>query len=162
MSRPNTIQISPVVVNFSCYASGKWAEHFLIAAQSFPGDIKFSPVPYFLCCQSLELGLKAFLLLKGVPKKDLKKRTFGHNLVVLLAKAKSLDLQEFVSISAHDENLIAEINQFYDIPGGRRLQYIDVGWAAEGFKGLPQLAELAGLVTRVVTDPKLKAMYLEA
>jgi hypothetical protein len=160
MSRSITLKMTnPIVINFSCYASGKWAEHFLIAAQSFPANIKFSPVPYFLYCQALELSLKAFLLLNGVSKGDLKKKALGHNLVALLAKAKTLNLEKFVMVSEKDEKLVAMVNDFYDIPGKRRLQYIDVGWALNAFEGLPQLTELAGLVSRVVTEPSLKAMY---
>jgi hypothetical protein len=162
VSHVYSIKLPTIKFNLSCYASGKWAEHFFLAEQHFPKDIGFSPVPYFLNCQSLELGLKAFLLLRGTTKEDLKRKPFGHNLESLLAKAKSLNFGQFVTVDSQDEVLVAKVNKFYDVPGGKSLQYIDVGWAAHGFEGLPDLGDLEKFVQKVVTNAGLKKMYLEA
>jgi hypothetical protein len=43
---------------------------------------------YFLLGQSIELSLKAFLLGRGVPLKELRSRKYGHNLETLLDEAR--------------------------------------------------------------------------
>ena len=102
------------------------------------------------------------MLLKGLAKDNLKKKSFGHNLVALLAKARTLNLEDFVTISQQDEKVIAMTNAFYDIPGRRRLQYVEVEWVLAAFKGLPELTDLAGLVTRIVSESKLLTLYRNA
>lgn len=77
----------PIAANFTCYAHSELADHFLLAAAGIPTRVKFSLVRYFLCCQALELGLKAFLSLKGLSNSDLKK--IGHDLVALLDRARA-------------------------------------------------------------------------
>ena len=59
----------------------------------------FSPVPYYLYCHSLELGLKAFLLTKGATKHELK-NVLRHNLRKILPEARARGLEQTVPFAA--------------------------------------------------------------
>jgi len=50
-------------------------------------DERWSPVDRFLACRSIELGLKAFLSLKGRALDELAEGVFGHDLDNLLTEA---------------------------------------------------------------------------
>lgn len=65
-------------------------------------------------------------------------------------------------MTAAEAEMLRAANKFYDSQGGKRLQYINVGWAGQAFKGLPNLSELRTLVIRVVRSRELKALYLTA
>jgi hypothetical protein len=164
MSGSVTVERPTLVINFSCYVHSEWANHFLLAISGIPQKrVSFTPVRYFLCCQALELGLKAFLSLNGVSNRDLKER-FGHDLVRLLSDARANGLDTFIKVSGTDTKLVQQANNFY--PSGKasrkRFQYIDVGWAGGGFQGIPDFDPLRAFTTRVVRNRKLKAMYRAA
>src|SRR4051812_23518161 len=82
------IQMGPgPTFNLTCYGFHLWAEDFLSAEKLYaPTARRGSYVPQFLCCQAIELSLKAFLSLKGFPRKKLRTE-FGHNLVKLYEEA---------------------------------------------------------------------------
>lgn len=55
------------------------------------GNEIIAPIPVlYLSAQSIELGLKSFLVFKGVPLDDLPKRKLGHDLIKCLKKADEL------------------------------------------------------------------------
>ena len=60
-------------------------------------------VPYLLLCQATELGLKAFLLSRGMTKHDLRSK-FGHNLTKLLGEAKSRGLDKYPQVQRRQED----------------------------------------------------------
>ena len=75
-----------------------YASQYLTAALTAGTEAGFSPVPYYLCCHSLELSMKAFLVLKGLdPYKEIKK--LGHDLEEILTKARGLGLERLFSRS---------------------------------------------------------------
>ena len=65
---------------------------------------------YIVTFHAIELGLKAFLVSKGITEKELRKRPFGHNLVRLFAEAKSRGMS--LSIP-NAEDFIAWINEWH-------------------------------------------------
>lgn len=54
---------------------------------------------YFLLGRSIELSLKAFLLHKGMPISELRKKRYGHDLKALLAKSRDQDIEHFVKLA---------------------------------------------------------------
>jgi HEPN domain-containing protein len=76
-----TIALGGVHANLTCYGFHIWAEDFLEASKAYVAIArKGSLVAHFLCCQSFELSLKAFLSLKGASRRTLARKPFGHNL----------------------------------------------------------------------------------
>lgn len=136
-------------VNLTCYGLHVWAEDFLAASRVYaPAARKGSFVQHFLCCQSIELSLKAFLSLRGMSRKKLKRR-FGHNVTKLLHEAVQRGLGEFVEITPADVSLIQVANQWYDSPDGKRFQYFDVGDVLRAFKGAPDPSAIETLAERL-------------
>ncbi len=143
--------ISPIW--FHRYASefATWARK----AHDGMGD-NFSPVPYYLCCRSLELVLKAFLLAKGVSQRELMKRDLGHDLCKILLKAKNLDLEKEVPLTSHWEAEVEKANDYYADKG---FEYLDVATAGRGYPNLPNLDILNELVSTLLTNLKDVCLY---
>jgi hypothetical protein len=143
-----TVAVTGVQTNLTCYGFHVWAEDFLIAEKLYaPTARKGSHVAHFLCCQSIELSLKAFLSLKGMSRKELK--NLGHNMHKLYVGARRDGLDELVPLQPRDESLVQAANGWYDTPGGKRLQYFGLVDAMTGFKGSPDLASLEELAARL-------------
>ena len=151
-AEPGHLYISP----FGFFYYGK---EFFNAAKGFKQSAHYSPVPYFLYCRSIELVLKAFLLGKGVPKKDLpKKNLYCHDLGKILKKAQEMGLREFVKITPDQEKEILKANKYYDSNKG--FEYFDVTKAATGYLELPDLLLLEKAAAELVTY--LKSFCLNA
>jgi hypothetical protein len=116
MTQPKgqTIELPTIVSNFSCYGFFRVGRDFETAAVAAESAIsEFSLVPYFLHCQAIELGLKAFLSLKGAKRAELKgNATAGHNLVALLESA------ERAGLTAHMQFSVAERDGSVPSSGG--------------------------------------------
>src|SRR5258706_5708298 len=139
-----------------------WAGDFLHAAKaSIETARRGSVVQHFLCCQSIELGLKAYLLLKGRTRKELANtRRFGHQLDRLLKVCESERIGKHVPITDDDRRLIQEAGSWYVNPD-KRLPYFQVLDALRGFRDLPPLEQLAELTGRM-QPPEMERLYLEA
>ena len=139
-TEPGHIHISP----FGFFLYGK---DFFDAAKGFKQPEHYSPVPYFLYCRSIELLLKAFLLGKDVPKKDLK-NVYGHDLGIILKKAQEMDLREFVKITPEQEKEISRANKYYAFKG---FEYFEFTKAVTGYPELPDLLLLEKAAAELVT-----------
>lgn len=138
--------------NLTCYGFHVWAEDFLAAEKLYaPTARKGSHVSQFLCCQSIELSLKAFLSLKGATRTTLR-TDFGHNLVKLYEEAVAKGLGAFVTLQPGDSDVVATANSAYDSRAGKRLQYFDVYDALTAFRSLPELAGLEDLANRMQSN----------
>ena len=117
------IKLPVVEGHLTCYGFHVWAGDFLAAAKAYaPTARSGSFVQHFLCCQSIELSLKALLSLRGAERKELWPRAMGHNLANLLAAAQAKNLAEYVATTVADMSLLAAATAWYDSPS-RRLQY---------------------------------------
>jgi len=135
------IDITP----FGFYHYGK---EFFDAALGIKQSTKYSPVPYYLYCHSIELFLKSFLLVKGVTKKELKDtKNYGHNLEKILKKTIELGLNEFVQIKPEQEEEILKANEYYNVPR-KGFEYFEV---VRGIKEYPELPDLS-LLKRVAYE----------
>jgi hypothetical protein len=64
--------------------------------------------------RALELGLKAYLVHRGVPLKDLGNSwKFSHNLEACLAEAERLGLSGHVAIRDQDRDIVRVVNAVY-------------------------------------------------
>ena len=141
--------VSPI--GFHQYAADfvKWADR----ASAEPSQF-FSPVPYYLYCHSIELSLKAFLLARGITKKKLKDRRYGHDLIALLNKAKQLGLEDIVPIRPEWESELSKANDYYF---HKEFEYFNVGFFANGLPLLVDLRELSQVLIK-----SLKRVCLDA
>jgi hypothetical protein len=113
-----TLSPGPLQVNLTCYGFHVWSEDYLAAARAYsPVARQGSLVGHFLCCQSIELSLKEFLSLKGVTRRTLEGKPFGHNLERLFDESGQQGLDKFVTLNPSDASTIQIANAWYDIPG---------------------------------------------
>ena len=104
----HVIKVEPANYFVSPYFFILYAEDFLAASHSHEAPRAFSPVEYYLACHSMELSLKAYLLLRGIPKDEIRKRHYGHNLDNILEKCLELGIAELVEIAETETNGIRE------------------------------------------------------
>lgn len=141
------IKAPPMVLHISPLGFHHYAAEFLRASHGFQNKDSFSPVPYYLYCRSIELVLKAFLLAKGVSKKELKGRKLGHDLERVLEKACSMGLDEVVSISTQHREELKKANAYYASKG---FEYFEVTRTVTGYRNLPALPILTDLASLLV------------
>ncbi|HUG98257.1 MAG TPA: hypothetical protein VMQ83_03695 [Gammaproteobacteria bacterium] len=99
----------------------KYATDFLAAAKSFENlSHRFSPVPYYLVCRSIELSLKAYLYSRGVARKGLK--SLSHDLEEALSEAEAKSLSSHIQISPDERNALICANQLYR---GKEFEYFE-------------------------------------
>lgn len=147
---PRNTAITPAtaVVNISPIGFHHYASEFSTSARQAQAGLgsTFSPVPYYLYCHSLELGLKAFLLAKGVTKHELKYR-LGHDLRKIPRKARGRGLEQTVPFSAHWRDELRKANNYYASKG---FEYFGVNAAVRGYPQLPALDVLNEIVTTLL------------
>jgi hypothetical protein len=87
-----TMTTNPIIY---AYDALDRAEEFFVAFQQLP------PLPrgrwiswprYFLLCHAVEIGLKAFLVSRGVPEPELRTAKFGHKIAPLMLEARDKGL----------------------------------------------------------------------
>jgi hypothetical protein len=140
----------------SPYGFHRHGSEFVAAARAVDFESKFSPVPYYLYCHGIELLLKAFLLVRGVPKPYLKKK-FGHNLEAALRQAEDLGLRAAVPIGARERAELLKANAYYMDKG---FEYFDVGSAVTRYQDLPDLPTLDAVAGRLIDG--LRQICLDA
>ena len=123
-------------------------EYFNYADQFESPGKQFSPVPYFLYCQSIELLLKAWLAAHGVPYADLRSRKFGHNLETLLSHSEEKGLSDLVRVTPQRTENIVLANAFY-LPW--KFNYTDIDTVAGGEDKLPNLSILKRFASALIS-----------
>jgi len=147
-----TIKADPIHVHISPYGLFYYGKEFFNAAKGVVQSTKYSPVPYYLYCHSIELLLKSFLLVEGVPKKELKKqKLYGHDLEKILKGAQKLGLSKFVKIRPEQGKEILKANEYYNIPH-KGFEYFEVVQAVTGYPELPDLSLLEKVASELVTN----------
>ena len=151
------IKVQPMVLHISPLGFHRYAAEFLRAAQVFKINDGFSPAPYYLICRSIELALKAFLLVKGVPKKSLKEKNLGHDLEKVLKKAISMGIDNVLPISRQHRKEVRKANTYYASKG---FEYFEVIRAVTGYRNLPDLPALSDFASLLIA--KLEPICLQA
>lgn len=110
--QPIALQGSNTVVRVDGYWLRHYAGDFLAAAKDFEPPVnRFSPVPYYLICHSIELSLKSFLFSVGFNKAD--RRRLNHDLERALRSAEDNGLSTHLQPTAYDRELIRKANRLY-------------------------------------------------
>ena len=133
--------------HLSPYAFVSYAEDFYDAAISHDSNKHFSPVSYYLICHSIELLLKAFLLLKGVSRGQLRARDMGHNLVNILDKCKESGLSEFYLFDETKSNEILKLNEWYCRKG---FEYFELQNLVDSHQKLPSLPTIKNIAAELI------------
>lgn len=108
----HVIQPHDVVAHIDGYWLRHYATDFFAAYQTFEAPKnRFSPVPYFLICRSIELSLKSFLFSAGFKKKDRKK--LNHDLEKALGMAEDNGLGTHLEITSKDREALKKANMLY-------------------------------------------------
>ncbi len=148
MSGHVTVKVGTQQVNLSPYGFNHYAAEYLAVARSVEVGSSFSPVPYYLYCRCLELGLKAFLLLKGFTKNELK-RKLSHDLDAIIVKAESLGLSDFLVLSDEEKYEISKANKYYS---NKDFEYFNVLNVSQGHSQLPNLRDLDNIGARIIDN----------
>ncbi len=112
---PIMIKPEPAVFKISPLGFHKYSAEFLQIAKLAPISSEFSPVTYYLYCHALELILKAYLLVNNMTIKELIK--IGHDLDILLKKARGYRINRHVTITQEYSNELNKVNKFYSSKG---------------------------------------------
>jgi HEPN domain-containing protein len=156
-------QISPEVESAMTSASGARtnAERLLTSAEGFvsvadaavagAGSHAFdgprTAVLFFMFAQAAEIAVKAWLVMVGVPLRNLpNSHLYGHDLEKILTKAKARGFAPTVELS---ERQLSLLNQVYD--AAKKLQYP----VADGFV-LPPCAATREMVDAFITSATIK------
>jgi hypothetical protein len=115
-SKIETLSLFGLRVSFGPVGLIVLAEHYAVAADVVRNSLvgqRWSPVEKFLACRSIELGLKAFLSLKGRALEELAGGLYGHDLENLLKQAEDEGLQEMTSLTTDERAAIHFAQKYY-------------------------------------------------
>jgi len=133
--------VGGIKVNLSPDAFRMGAEHYYKCYLDFKPPHKFSPLPYFLLCRSLELLIKSFHL--NTKSQDDVKSSFGHDLISayegLAKKYKILTSDEYEELQTASE--------LYSTKG---FEYFNPEDALRGYSNYPDLAILHIISTKML------------
>jgi len=125
-----------------------YAQSFLTAARSLPPPtVPFEPARPYLVCHAIELGLKAFLSLRGAAMLELADGSYGHNLEAILQKAEENDLKTTVSFTNGHRAAIRLASIYY---AGKVFEYPAVGEAISCYPSMPPIDILFDAATVLV------------
>ena len=132
----------------SPYGFVSYSKDFYEAAINHSSSRNFSPASFYLFGRSLELSFKAFLLLRGVTRKQLPKRSLGHDLEKILKKCQVYGLHNFLSLNLEEEMQIRRLNEWYCRKG---FEYFEIENLIQNHKNLPTALQLSGLTFKLIT-----------
>ena len=146
--KTKVLKIETGVINISPFGFQYFASEFLNTAKSYPTKDRFTPVPYYLYCRSLELSVKAFLLLKGKSKKFIKNKV-GHDLLIGFKEAEKLNLGKLLQVKQSEKIELEKANEYY---ASKSFEYFDITKVMHGYPALPDLDILDSLAERLVEN----------
>jgi len=129
------INVETAKIRINPFGFHKYACDYLDSADKWTGEIRYSPVPYFLYCRAIELGLKAYLLSKD-KKLAWIKNTLGHDLTKGLKNARLNSLDDLFDTTDNEAREIEIANNYYKTKG---FEYFVILNHITGLKGLPSL-----------------------
>lgn len=144
-----TIEMTPQsrdAINASPYIFRLSAQDYLECFDDYKEPRRGSAVPYFLCCRSIELSLKALHLLKQ--SREEVKENYGHNLAnsyeELVEKQKILEDDELA--------LLRDASDIYKPKGFEYIDVLDVLKSNARFPDLSKLRALAGKLLNSIPE----------
>lgn len=154
----DTVQLQPreIVVSVDAHWLRRFAEDFLSAYRSFSSpESRYSPVPHFLVCRSIELSLKSFLRARGVLRNE--RKTIGHNLESALDKALDLGLKDYMEVTVEDREALAAANRLYRKKEFEYFESLDLVFEKSCQPDILPLADLAMKLVNAIEDPVREA-----
>jgi hypothetical protein len=142
----STIQPPAASSHITPYGFANIARHFLETERAIDGVYTFSVVPYYLLAHSIELGLKAFILIEG-ESLDFVKDKLRHNLEKALKKADAMGLSSMIKMEQDEHDALIKANKYY---AGKGFEYFQVIQAARGYPDLPELGCLRSFAQRLI------------
>jgi hypothetical protein len=136
---------------FSPFGFISYSEDFYEACCSHVTPRPFSPAKYYMACRSIELSLKAFLLLKGVTRHQLKKKPLQHDLHEILKRCKELGISSLVSMCSSQELHIEALNKWYARKGFEYFELENLGGTP--LPSITEVQELANLLIEGLKEP---------
>jgi hypothetical protein len=142
--------VETATINWSTFGLIFTAEKFLRAARvvitlESGEEGGWHPVGKYLACHSIELSLKAFLMLKG--ETLVGARRYSHRIAQLLAVCQKQNLKELVPLTEPERREIKRADPYYD---GKVFEYPFIGQAARAYPGDPDVAPLLSAAERLV------------
>ena len=131
---PRHVNASPVFFKMLADQFLEWYDAYKPA--------KFSIIPYFLCCRTIELALKSVHLEKQTQKAM--KMIYQHDLEKLYDKLP-VEKQTFTE---NEVKLLRKANAKYKL---KHFEYMQVYDAGVGFSNFPSLEDLARLARKATT-----------
>ena len=135
----------------------EFGKDFYNAFCAYKPDRKYSPSSYYLICRAIELSFKAYLLAKGINRKNLKSKSLGHNLVSILRKSKELGIDSVISLTGDEIANLKKANSWYADKG---FEYFQLRNLIRDDNKLPDVEVLKDLVEKLFE--KLQPVCLEA
>ncbi len=156
--QPIALRGNNVVASVDGYWLRHYAGDFLSAAKDFKAPVnRFSPVPYYLICHSIELSLKSFLFTAGFKKAD--RRRLNHDLEKALRASEDNGLGIHLPIVANDRELIRRANRLYPKKEFEYFESLETIYDPHDFK-IDELALFAQKLFDGIEDP-VRASVLE-
>lgn len=153
----HVLKVNDADIHVDAWWLWRYAGDFLAASASFePPANRFSPVPCYLVCRSLELALKAFLFLAGFKKRQ--RKAIGHNLETALSKAEECGLGALLDITARDRELIREANRLYSNKEFEYFESLETVYDPLPFD-LSELESFARRLIEAVESPVRKPVF---
>ncbi|MBU0622750.1 MAG: hypothetical protein KJ795_13010 [Gammaproteobacteria bacterium] len=128
-------------INMSPMAFHRWATHYYKCRQDFQSPHSFSPVPYFLLCRAIELGLKSKHL--EDKRQQEVKNEFGHN----LAKSYQALPVTAQQLSVDDFSILEHASAIYASKG---FEYFNPEDALTSYSRFPDIAALDSIAKRLI------------
>ena len=126
----------------------RYSSEFLEVRKNTQLKQGFWPVRYYLIGHALELALKAFLLVKKVPIKEIKSKSLGHNLNSIIERAERLELSNLISIAANERYEFIKECAYYK---EKEFEYFGPNAAPlGGYKSLPYVDVLIAFCERIL------------
>jgi hypothetical protein len=135
------IKLPSIEANLSPEAFHISATHYYKCRQDFQCPDRFSPVPYFLLCRSIELELKSRHL-KYKRQKQVKKE-FGHDLT---KSYEGLDRADQI-LNTSEKDVLKKANDIY---AGKGFEYFVALDALTAYSRYPDLEDLDSMAKELL------------
>jgi len=136
------VKVSPVKWPEAANFFSRCAKDYYWLKQKFQSPGRFSPVPYFLLCRAIELGIKARHL-RTLKQSEVKKRFWHH----LVRAYKDLDRHDQI-LSSSEFAVLKIAEDIYNEDKG--FTYFSPNALITGFRRYPKLQELDCVAKKLI------------
>lgn len=149
-------KVKPIKIRVSPYGFYLYANDFFSAATLWKDLKRFSPVPYYLYCRSIELALKSFILChdKNITTEKLKdKKKYGHDLIKCLNQAEKVFGKRLLEDKEREN--VEKANKYYKEKGFEYFRVIDFVCGRQNIPDLLILKQASSKLLNLLSSLKL-------